>query len=137
MAESSSAELCRESQLGRQLSRREFGRLATVAVTTAAVLPASLISQEAAPKPKPSTNQPQPATALSPELRAEGELKYQWIIQTYGKRLNEEQRQDLHRLVMEGQKPLAAFRSFQLENGDMPATVLRFTDATSSEGSRD
>src|ERR1035438_1303452 len=85
------------------LSRREFARRAAFAATTAVVLPASLLSQETAPKPTPSTGQPpQPATALSPELQAEGELKYQWIIQTYGKRLNEEQKQDLHRLVMEG-----------------------------------
>src|ERR1039457_5053005 len=85
----------------------------------AASLPATLLSQETAPKPTPSTDRPsQPATALSPELQAEGELKYQWIIQTYGKRLNEEQKQDLHRLVMEGQKPLAAFRAFPLENGN-------------------
>ena len=116
-----------------RLSRREFARRAAFAATTAVVLPASLLSQETAPKPTPHTDQPpQPAVALSPELQAEGELKYQWIIQTYGKRLNEEQKQDLHRLVMEGQKPLAAFRAFPLENGNMPATVLKFTDAENS-----
>src|SRR5664280_2143859 len=95
----------------------------------AASLPAALPSQQqprwsypprcCRRRPRPSqlhTDQPpQPAVALSPELQAEGELKYQWIIQTYGKRLNEEQKQDLHRLVMEGQKPLAAFRAFPLE----------------------
>jgi streptogramin lyase len=121
-----------------KLSRREFARRAAVAATTALILPASLLAQETAAKPTSSIGQtPQPAAALSPELQAEGELKYQWIIQTYGKRLNEEQKQDLHRLVMEGQKPLAAFRAFPLENSDQPATVLKFTDVESSEGSRD
>jgi hypothetical protein len=97
------------------------------------------LSQETTPEPTPSAGQPpHPATPLSPELQAEGELKYQWIIQTYGKRLDEEQKRDLHRLVMEGQKPLAAFRAFPLENGNMPATVLKFTDIEDlAEGSRD
>lgn len=134
MPESSSA----DSHQAPQLSRREFARRAAVALTTAAVLPASLLSQETTPKPTSSANQPpQPPTALSPDLQAEGELKYQWIIQTYGKRLSEEQKRDLHRLVMEGQKPLAAFRAFPLENSNQPATVLKFTDVESSEGSRD
>ncbi len=138
MPESSSADLRPESQPSNQLSRREFARRAAVAVTTAAVLPASLLSQETAPQRPSSTNQPpQPPTALSADLQAEGELKYTWIIQTYGKRLSEDQKQDLHRLVMEGQKPLAAFRAFPLENSDQPATVLKFTDIESSEGSRD
>lgn len=121
-----------------KVSRREFARRAAFAATTAVVLPASLLAQESAPKAKPSTDQsPPPATALSPELQAEGKLKYQWIIQTYGKRLNEEQRKDLHRLVMEGQKPLAAFRAFPLENGNMPATVLKFTEAGNSAAGSD
>ncbi len=139
MPESSSAEVCQESQPDQQLSRREFARRAAVVVTTAAVLPASLLSQETPQRPTPSANQPsQPATALSPELQAEGELKYQWIVQTYGKRLSEEQKQDLHRLVMEGQKSLAAFRAYPLENGNMPATVLKFTDGeNAATGSSD
>ncbi len=138
MPESSSADSHQEAQPSSQLSRREFARRAAVAVTTAAVLPVSLLSQEPAPQPTPSTNQTlQPPTALPSDLQAEGELKYQWIIQTYGKRLSEEQKRDLHRLVMEGQKPLAAFRAFPLENSNQPATVLKFTDVESSEGSRD
>jgi hypothetical protein len=122
----------------RKLSRREFARRAALAATTAVVVPATLLSQETAPKPAPSPGAPpQTATELSPELKAEGELKYQWIIQKYGSRLNEAEKQDVHRLVMEGQKPLAAFRSFPLDNSDQPATVLKFTDAEiSGEGSR-
>ncbi len=56
-------------------------------------------------------------------------MKYQWIIQNYGSRLTDAEKQDVHRLVMEGQKPLAAFRAFPLDNADQPATVLKFTDA--------
>jgi hypothetical protein len=121
-----------------KLSRREFARRAALAATTAVVVPAVLLSQETAPKPAPSPGTPpQTAMELSPELKAEGELKYQWIIQKYGSRLTDAEKQDVHRLVMEGQKPLAAFRAFQLDNADQPATVLKFTDAEMpGEGNR-
>src|SRR5271157_199793 len=112
-----------------KLSRREFARRAALAATTAVVVSATLLSQETAPKPAPPSTPPQPTPQLSPALQAEGELKYQWIIQNYGSRLTDAEKQDVHRLVMEGQKPLAAFRAFPLENADQPATVLKFTDA--------
>ena len=112
-----------------RLSRREFARRAALAATTAVVVPATLLSQETPPKPTVAPSAPQPSTQLSPALQAEGELKYQWIIQNYGDRLTDAEKQDVHRLVMEGQKPLAAFRAFPLDNADQPATVLKFTDA--------
>ena len=113
-----------------KLSRREFARRAAFAATTAAVMPAALLSQESAPKPPPAASgPPQSSPPLSPELQAEGELKYQWILKNYGTRLTDAEKKDVYRLVMEGQKPLAAFRAFPLDNSDQPATVLKFTDA--------
>lgn len=111
-----------------KLSRREFARRAALVAATAAVVPATLLSQETAPKPPAAPSTPQPTTELSPALKAEAELKYQWIIQNYGNRLTDAEKQDVHRLVMEGQKPLGAFRAFPLDNADQPATVLKFTD---------
>lgn len=117
----------------RGLSRREFARRAAMATATAAIAPAALLTQEIAPKPAASPDKPpQTSTTLSAELQAEGELKYQWVIQNYGSRLSDEQKKDVHRLIMEGQKPLAAFRAFRLDNADQPATVLKFTDAAIS-----
>ena len=55
-------------------------------------------------------------------------MKYQWIIQNYGSRLSDAEKKDVYRLVMEGQKPLAAFRAFPLDNADQPATVLKFSE---------
>jgi hypothetical protein len=116
-----------------KLSRREFARQAALAATTAVVVPSTLLSQETAPKPSPTPGAPpQSSPPLSPELQAEGELKYQWIIQNYGSRLSEEEKKDVHRLVMEGQKPLAAFRAFPLDNSDQPATVFKFTNVEMS-----
>jgi hypothetical protein len=117
------------SESDKKLSRREFARRAALTATTAALVPTTLLSQEPAPK-SASTPGPPPQTSppLSPELQAEGELKYQWIIQNYGNRLTDAEKKDVHRLVMEGQKPLAAFRAFPLDNADQPITVLKFTD---------
>ena len=118
-----------------KLSRREFARRTALAAATAALAPPTLLSQQTAPKPAAAAP-PQSSPPLSPELQAEGELKYQWIIQNYGSRLTDAEKKDVHRLVIEGQKPLAAFRAFPLDNADQPATVLKFTEAEmSSAGS--
>jgi hypothetical protein len=110
------------------VSRREFARHVALAAASAAILPGAVLSQESAPKPAAAAP-PQSSPPLSPELQAEGELKYQWVIQNYGSRLTDAEKKDIHRLVIEGQKPLAAFRAFPLDNADQPATVLKFTDA--------
>lgn len=129
MSESCTNDRCEESESNNQLSRREFARRAVAAATAAVIVPGSLLSQETSPKPAASPDKPpQPSTELSADLQAEGELKYQWIIQNYGGRLTEAQKKDVHRLIMEGQKPLAAFRAYPFDNADQPATVLKFTD---------
>ena len=113
-----------------KLSRRDFARNAALAATTVAVVPSLLAQQASAPKPSVSPDKPKPTPeALSPELQQEGELKFQWIMQRYGNRLSAAQKEDIHRLIMEGQKPLAALRSYPIDNGDMPALVLKLTDA--------
>src|SRR5262249_15132968 len=117
------------------LSRREFARRAALAATTAAVLPSTLFSQETATKPAASPAKPaEPAVDLSSEPKAEGELKYQWVIDRNGSRLSEAQKSDVHRLILESQKPLAAFRAFHLDNAQQPATVLKLTDADNGSG---
>jgi hypothetical protein len=124
------------SESDHDFSRREFGRRAALAAATALIPLAAAFSQESAPKAAAAAP-PQSSPPLSPELQAEGELKYQWIIQNYGSRLTGAEKKDVQRLVMEGQKPLAAFRAFPLDNADQPAMVLKFTDAeTSATGSQ-
>jgi len=133
MPEPLRSQTVKDSSSDHRLSRREFARRAAFAATTAVVVPAALVSQESASKPAAAPGAPQPSPpALSAELQAEGELKYQWILQNYGGRLSEAEKKDVHRLVMEGQKPLTAFRAFPLDNADQPITVLKFTDAEMS-----
>lgn len=123
------------SEPANKLSRRQFASHVALAAASAAILPGALLLQESAPK-SAAAAPPQASPPLSPELQAQGELKYQWIIQNYGSRLTDAEKKDIHRLVIEGQKPLAAFRAFPLDNADQPATVLKFTDAEmSSAGS--
>lgn len=96
------------------------------------------VSQQTAPKPAASPETPpETPSELSPQLKAEGELKYQWVIENYGSRLTDEQKKDIHRLIMESQKPLAAFRAFPLDNADQPATVLKIlAEASTPEAGR-
>jgi hypothetical protein len=115
------------------VSRREFARNVALAATTVAFAPSLLAQQASVPKPSASPDKPTPTQeALSPELQQEGELKFRWVMQRYGHRLSAAQKEDIHRLVMEGQKPLAALRSFPTANNDMPALVLKLTDAESA-----
>jgi len=136
MSETCPDDPMRETEAGVRISRREFAHRAALAATAAVVAPGALLAQEsAAPKAAASPDKPPQSTVqLAPELQAEGELKYQWVIQKYGSRLSDSQTKDVHRLIMEGQKPMAAFRAFQLDNADQPATVLKFTDAEIERG---
>ncbi len=105
----------------RSISRRDFARHAALAAASAAVLPGSLLP--GASLSPAATQQPQ-ETKLSPESRAEADAKIEAILRKYGKRLSEEQKADIRRLVAEGQKSLESLRSFALDNADQPATVF-------------
>ncbi len=106
-----------------EVSRRDFARQVALAAATAAIVPASFL-----PAPGNATEPPpQSDTAsktLSPEARAEVEEKYQAILREYGSRLNQEQKKDIHRLLIEGQPALEKLRAYPLENSNEPATVF-------------
>ncbi len=118
------AEKTKSREAARSISRRDFARRAALAAATAAVLPGNLLTQsEAAPAPAPQAAQPE-QPKLSPEGRAEVEAKVEAIFRKYGKRLSEEQKADVRRLVTEAQKSLESLRAFPLDNADQPATVF-------------
>jgi hypothetical protein len=105
-----------------KISRREFTRRAGMAAASAVCLSEAIAA-------RPSTLGPQPlqqtATKLSPESQAEADEKVQAIFRKYGARLSENQKDEIRRLVTEGQKPLDAMRKFPLENSDQPANVMK------------
>jgi len=112
------------------ISRRDFARRAAIAAATAACLPGELLAVPPAPPPAPLQ---QASEKLSPEIQAEVEAKIQAIFSRYGTRFSEAQKDDIRRLVTEGQKSLEAMRAFPLDNSDQPATVLKlYPDAAAA-----
>jgi hypothetical protein len=122
-----------------RISRRVFGRQAVVAAAsaaTAAALPAQLLGESLAPSAAASAMDPAatlaaqvaaPAaqTKLSPATQAEADATFQAILRLHGDHLTDDQKKDIRRLVIEGQKPLELLRAFPLDNSDQPGNVLK------------
>lgn len=106
----------------RGISRREFARRAAVAAAGLSAAPLGVFAGaggSGAPAQQP------PAEKLTAAGLAEAEAKTQYLLATYGARLNDAQQKDLRRLIKEGVAPLEELRKFALTNGVQPATVLR------------
>jgi hypothetical protein len=118
------------------LNRRQFTIAAAAAATTAILRPDQVLSQSATPAPAPAQSPPpapgsleqqtQAAMAkLSPQARAEVEMKVAEIFRKYGDKLSTEQKADIRKVMAEGQEGLEKMRAFVLENSDQPATVFK------------
>ena len=113
-----------------KLSRRQFARGATLAAL-AATVPVVLDAQQkeaptAAAPPKPATpaaggHEPQ----LSSAARAEAEANIQNLLRKYGDRLNDQQKAEVRKSILQGQESLEKLRAFPLDNADEPATIFR------------
>lgn len=104
------------------LSRREFARDVAVVAAAAAIAPSSVVAQteKAATPLKP----PPEGEGLSSQARAEASMNDRALLQRYGSRLDEAQKRDVHRLLMQQQKSIETLRAFTLVNADEPALVL-------------
>jgi gas vesicle protein len=107
-----------------RITRRRFTLGAAVAAAVA-VLPASESSGQAS---VPSQSAAEAMAKLSPEARAEVEMKISEIFRKYGGRLSDEQKADIRKVMAETQDGLEKMRSFALTNGDQPATVFKFDE---------
>jgi len=118
-----------------KITRRSFALGAAVAAATA-FLPGGEISAQGEPAKAgaPPAQQPSSSTKLSPDAQAEVEAKIKEIFRKYGKRLNDEQRADIRKVMAETQGGLEKMRAFALENGDQPATVVKFTEGENHNG---
>jgi hypothetical protein len=112
--------------LPQHISRRQFGREATIAAAAALSVPA-LLAPHAAAAPAPSQQKPEPLKGLSPEQVAEVDSKLADILLKYGDRFNDGQKAHLRRILAQNERLLAPVRAFRLENGDPPASVLRIS----------
>jgi len=102
---------------GARMSRREFSRVATVTAATAA-LP---IASKAAAVPQVAE---MPESTRAAQLPPAAEAQYQAILAKYGKRLSDEQKTELKRLITQAQKTSEALRAFPLENSNEPAMIF-------------
>ncbi len=114
-----------------EISRREFGRRAALAaalyVSPAPPLADSATLSRMDGAIETPTVQTGAAQKLSAEQAQEVEAKLANIIRKYGSRLTAAQRDHLRRILTYNEKMLASIRSFPLENGDPPASVLRIS----------
>lgn len=118
------------------MNRRRFTIAAAAAATTAILRPDQALGQGAEASPVPVQSQPpapgsleqqaQAALAkLSPQARAEVEMKIAEIFRKYGDKLTAEQKADIRKVMAESQEGLEKMRAFVLENSDQPATVFK------------
>jgi hypothetical protein len=96
-------------------SRRAFARAAALAAATAALPPTASIQ---------ASTSAQVAGAHAPALSPAGEAKFQAILARYGKRLSNDQKSEVKRLVAQAQKTSETLRSLPLDNSDEPAMIF-------------
>ena len=117
------------SQSSSRMTRRRFALGAAVAATTVFLPGGEAAAQTEPPKTgAPPVRPGSSSSKLSPEAQAEVEMKVREIFRKYGKRLNDEQRADIRKVMAETQSGLEKMRAFALENSDQPATVVKFTE---------
>jgi hypothetical protein len=120
------------------IGRRRFALGAAVAATTALISPDLAMGEVPPPAQGPTPAQSQPPVPgsleqqtqealakLSPQARAEVEMKVNEIFRKYGDKLSAEQKADIRKVMAEGQEGLEKMRAFVLQNGDQPATVFK------------
>jgi hypothetical protein len=123
-----------------RISRREFGLDAAAAAAGALSLSVSPTSLRAArhdrDKISPTISAGEQETAaskLTPEQSRDVEAKLANIIRKYGERLSEEQRKHLRKILAYNETMLVPIRTFTLQNGDAPVTVLKLSSGKNDE----
>jgi hypothetical protein len=101
------------------LTRRDFARGIALTAATVAV-PRKTPAQIESASGEASQEGAAQATRLSPA----GEAQLQTILAKYGKRLSDEQKADVRRLVAQAQKTSEALHAFPLNNSDEPAMIF-------------
>lgn len=118
------------------LGRRRFTLGAVMAAAGALIRPGNADGQASSTgtsQPSPGATPPsgsidqqaQAAMAkLSPQARAEVEMKVANLLRKYGERLSTEQKADMRKVMADTQEGLEKVRAFALDNADEPATVF-------------
>ncbi len=108
------------------LGRRQFTLGAAAAATTALLRPAEALTQAKTTESVAELDKKtrDAMAKLTPQARAEVEMKVASIFRKYGNRLSEEQKADIRRIMAETQDGLEKMRNFALQNGDQPADAF-------------
>lgn len=117
----------RRATLASPISRRDFGWRAAIAAAIT-LSPRTLLgsNRNSNQESKPGDKAPdQAGGSLTPEQSQEVEDRLANIVRKYGNRLSGEQRQHLRRILTYNERMLASIRTFSLQNGDPPASVLK------------
>ena len=114
----------------RKISRRSFGRraasVAAMALSPAALRHCAMSSNlKTRLEQSASASRDQLNSGLMPEAIADVDAKHANIIRKWGTRLSASQREHLRKILVYNEKMLESVRSFPLENGDPPASVLK------------
>jgi hypothetical protein len=118
-----------EEPLATPISRRDFGRWAGIAAAIT-LSSSSLLGCYTASihESKPGDQTPDKAGGgLTADQAQEVEARLANVIRKYGNRLSEEQRQHLRRILTYNERMLVSIRTFPLQNGDPPASVLKIS----------
>ena len=113
--------------LASPISRRDFGWRAAMAAAIT-LSPATLLGSNANSNQESKSGDKTPdkgSVGLTPEQSQEVEDRLDNIVRKYGNRLSGEQRQHLRRILTYNERMLASIRTFPLQNGDPPASVLK------------
>jgi hypothetical protein len=105
------------------LSRRLFGK--NVLATTAATLLPTVAVAKTSTVPASEQHLGLRPDGLSATDWDEVHAKYLNLLRVYGKRLSEEDRHRLIRVLTTNQQMLVSIRSFEVQNGDPSACTLR------------
>jgi hypothetical protein len=120
------AEKRRAATLASPISRRDFGWRAAIAAAIT-LSPSTLFgsNRNSNQESKPGDKTRDQGGGLTPEQSQEVEDRLANLVRKYGNRLSGEQRQHLRRILTYNERMLASIRSFSLQNGDPPASVLK------------
>jgi hypothetical protein len=107
------------------VGRRQFTIGAAAAAAVALVRPGEALAQSTGPAMQSLEEKTRAAMAkLSPLAQAEVEMKVSEIFRKYGDKLNDEQKNDIRKVLAETQEGLDKMRAFSLQNGDQPAAMF-------------
>ena len=111
------------------ISRRSFAGKAAAMAATPFLFVSELLGANCSPeRAMAGQSQQQTTFDLTADQVREADARLANAVRQFGDRLSEEQRGRLRRILLYNQKMLASIRAFDIENGDAPASVLRYYD---------